>query len=663
MPLPYYDYRRTDILVPDKVTEGLDNAVDSVNGRLRRRAAVLRSLMQDADAIDAMAPSWETLSDRHLQDKLVEFKDIFRRRPRGWEETTFPALAAIREASARKLGMRPFVVQLAGALALLRGCLAEMATGEGKTLVAGLTAVIQGWTRQPCHVITVNDYLARRDPEWLGPLYAFCRVSTGCVTGEMEPRARVEAYAQDVTYTTSKEILADFLRDRLRMGMVQNASRRHIRYALSPQLYERDGLVMRGIHVGIVDEADSVLIDEAVTPLIISHPQENHALKNAAGVADAIARHLVADIDYEVNRRYKEIEFKDSALAKIEALCDTLPGIWRGPDRRLELVRQALTAKEFFLHGQQYVLEDNKVVIVDEFTGRMMPQRTWRQGLHQAIEAKEGIPLSNPSETMARLSFQRFFRFFHHLSGMTGTAAEAAAEFWHIYRLPVITIPLNRPSQRVVLPDCVFPNQESKWDAVVAEISQLHNEGLPVLVGTRNVFASEHLAERLSRKGFQFALLNATRHREEAQIVAQAGHAGHITIATNMAGRGTDIILEKGVAERGGLQVLITERHESRRIDRQFFGRCGRQGDPGRAQAFVSMEDELLRRFLPPIMRRTVQSAIIRNQSGWNLQATAAFAWAQRTAQRLAFKQRRQVLKMDTWIEDALSFASAGQPV
>jgi preprotein translocase subunit SecA len=566
-------------------------------------------------------------------------------------------LAAVREVADRELGLRPFVVQLMGALALHRGYLAEMATGEGKTLTAGLAAVLAGWTRQPCHIVTVNDYLVQRDADWLKKLYTFCGVKPGWVTASMSPLERRQGYACDVTYATSKEILADFLRDRLQVGLLENPTRRLIRQMMQPRAAAMDGLVMRGLHTAIVDEADSVLIDEAVTPLIISTQQKNQALREVVQMADQIVSDLTPGDDYQVNLRYREVELTKSGLRKLEHRCSSLPGIWRGPERRLELVRQALTAREFFLRDRQYVIAEEKIVIVDEFTGRPMPQRTWRQGMHQAIEAKERVPVTDPTETVARLSFQRYFRLYHRLSGMTGTAREAASEFWQIYKLPVISIPTNKPCIREHWPDRVFADDHAKWEAIVEEIQRLHATGRPILVGTRNVAASERLGEKLAERHLHFRLLNAVRHQEEAAIVAEAGQPGRITIATNMAGRGTDIRLGHGVAERGGLHVIATERHESGRVDRQLFGRSARQGDPGSAQAFISADDELLRRYLPKVIQRNVKKNLERRWSGSGRVATTALALAQRKAQRLAFRQRKTVLKTDEWLEDSLSFA------
>jgi preprotein translocase subunit SecA len=618
----------------------------------------LTELGRQATQTDAQARDWLEVTDHQLHERLMDFRERFRRGGRELEELTLPALAAIREAADRKLGLRPFLVQLTGALALHRGCLAEMATGEGKTLTAGLAAVLAAWTRRPCHVVTVNDYLVERDADWMRPLYTFCGVRAGCVTAAMGPADRRQGYEADVTYVSSKELLADFLRDRIQAGAVTNPPRRLLRELLHSRGPSVEaGLVMRGLHSAIVDEADSVLIDEAVTPLIISAPRKNPLLEGAVHLAGRIAGKLEREDDYTLNLRYREVELSPAGRARLDALCAELPGLWRGTERRDELIRQALIAREFFLRDKQYIVADGKVVIVDEFTGRQMPQRTWRQGLHQAIEAKEDLPLSDPAETIARLSFQRFFRCFRRLAGMTGTAHEAAFEFWQIYRLPVVSIPTNKPCIRRQLPDRVCLNETIKWQAVAEEVACLHATGCPVLVGTRSVEASERLAARLAGQGLECQILNAVRHKDEAAIVAMAGERGRITIATNMAGRGTDIKLGHEVARLGGLHVLATERHESGRVDRQLFGRAARQGDPGSAQAFVSLEDELVRRHLPTAARRALHWTVQTRSRGWSKLAHAAFVLAQQRAQNQAFKQRQAILRADTWLDESLSFA------
>lgn len=656
---PTHDYRRSDYRVPPRPLQGVDAFVNGLIGRLRRSGEVLDSFKRDAAAIVGQEGEWLAMSDAVLQRRILELRERFRRAGRNCDPIIVPALAAIREAAHRKLGLRPFPVQLMGALALHKGHLMEMATGEGKTLTAGLAAILAGWTKRPCHVVTVNDYLVQRDAEWLEPLYHFCGIRVGFVVFWMGQPERAKNYACDVTYVTSKELLADFLRDRLQLGKMQNPTRRLIRRMLAPQLAAQDGLVLRGLHTAIVDEADSVLIDEAVAPLIIAANRENQSLREAARLAQEMIDVLKAGTDYRSNPRYKEIELTRTGLQKMVEQASHLPGFWKGHDRRLELVIQALVAREFYHRDQQYIIEDNKLVIVDEFTGRPMPQRSWRGGMHQAVEAKEGLPITDPAETIARLSFQRFFRCFHKLSGMTGTAREAAAEIWQIYGLSTVVIPPNLPCIRQQWPDRFFPDAQSKWQAILAEVEKIHATGRPVLVGTRSVLASERLGRALEARGLEAKILNAIRLKEEAEIVALAGELGRITIATNMAGRGTDIKLGKGVAALGGLHVIGTEWHESGRVDRQLFGRAARQGDPGSAQAFASAEDELLQKFLSRPARKVLRETWQRRLPGRERMARTSLKSAQKKAQLLAYKQRRNVLRSDIWMDDALSFAGA----
>jgi preprotein translocase subunit SecA len=652
------EYRQCLVPRPKPPHAGIDGVVDGWFGRYRRRGHVLAALRREAEAIDAKAEDWKFLSDPALRRHLAEFRERFRRRSRDAEACLPDALAAIREAADRSLKLRPFTVQIMGALALHRGCLAEMATGEGKTLTAALAAVLVGWTGRPCHIVTVNDYLARRDSEWLRQLYDFCGVSVGCVTSIMPAADRARGYAQDVTYTTSKEVTADFLRDRLRLGLLQHPTRRLLHRHLAPH-EAPEGAVMRGLHTAIIDEADSVLIDEAVTPLIISSSRENAEVQEMYAVVWRIANQLHDGEHYRIDLRYKEVSLLPEGRRRVVEAVDTLPERWRGGARPVELVEQALTAREFYRKGKQYVIDGDKVVIVDEFTGRMMPMRKWRHGLHQAIEAKEGVPISSMDQTLARISFQRFFRLYRNLAGMTGTANEAADELWRIYHLAVVRIPTNRPVIRVEHPDRYFPDLESKLEAVVAEVAACHAAGRPVLVGTRNVAMSEELAGRLQARGFTLNLLNALHDKQEADIIAAAGQPAAITIATNMAGRGTDIVLGPGMAELGGLHVIATERHESHRIDRQLFGRAARQGDPGSAVAYVSAEDELLRRFAPGFARSGLRWSLRRGAKWSAALGRMTSAYVQRTAEAQAFESRRMVMKMDTWIDEAVSFSGA----
>lgn len=652
------DYQRSRIRVPAPLLTGIDAKLHSFIGSYSKGGYnIVMRLMQEAHDIDAMGAKFRDVSEAELHRRVDDLRDTIKRRKKGYDAHIGEAFAVIREIADRKLGLRAYISQIAGALALHRGYVAEMAVGEGKTLTAAMTAVLRGWIGLPCHIITVNDYLAGRDARWMKALYAACRVSVGTVLGEMDPEQRREGHHCDVTYTTSKEIVADFLRDRLWLGRLQKPERRQITWLLGRNAEVERGLVMRGIHTAIVDEADNILIDEAVTPLIISKAVPNDAFVEACRYARDIADSMRSPVDYRVNRKYKDVELSPASKEMIAQKVSQYTGRFRGTGGYLELVQQALNAREFFQKDEQYVVQDDKVVIVDEFTGRQMPQRTWRAGIHQFVEANEGIEMTSPTETLARLSFQRFFRFFDQLSGMSGTAKESAQELWDIYELPVLEIPENRPCIRRIYRPCAFPDQESKWRAIVAEIQQMHAEGRPLLVGTRSVKSSENLARLLSEVKLSYQLLNAVRHAEEATIVAMAGQRGSITIATNMAGRGTDIRLGKGVAELGGLHVIATECHESKRIDRQLFGRSGRQGDPGSAQLFISMEDALIKRYVPISVRTAVKRQLAMRLPGARRAAMAVTRMAQETAQRVAYKQRRSVLRMDTWLEDSLSFA------
>ena len=652
------DYRRTLLPEVRKVSRGLDASLENLVGNYRRRGVVLQSTIREAKKISAMGPDFDTLGEIALKEQLRELQGYFRRSQNVPDEVLHKALAAIRTVTERTCGLRPYEVQLVGALALHRGFLAEMATGEGKTLTAAMAGILAGWSGRPTHIITVNDYLAQRDAATFQLLYQFCGLSVGAVLGNSEHEDRADGYGKDVTYTTSKEIVADFLRDRLRIGARTNASRRELSRLLNPRDLSSRQLVMRGLHTAIVDEADSVLIDEAVTPVIISQPHDNPALIQACKIAGRVAEEMVRNSDYDVDLRYREINLTEAGKEKTALLAKDLAGLWKSDARRRELVQQALTAREFYIRDKQYVIIDNKIVIVDELTGRQMAQRTWREGLHQAIEVKEDAELSDPSETLSRISFQRFFRQFTRLSGMTGTARESAKELWHIYNLPYMAIPTNRPNVRKDFEELVVPDLETKWAMVLRETINMHVTGRPVLVGTRNVRDSEQLAKELQRCGIEYSLLNAVHNDSEARIIADAGRRGRVTIATNMAGRGTDIELGDGVSDLGGLHVIATERHDSRRIDRQLYGRAGRQGDPGSSQTILSAEDEILRRFIPDSIRRDVQSALRNRPKAGRNGARSIFERAQDVAGRQAFKQRLSVLRTDGWLEESLGFAA-----
>ncbi|MDD4889717.1 MAG: preprotein translocase subunit SecA [Phycisphaerae bacterium] len=644
---------------PDKkLPRGLDAAWDAAAGYVGRIVPRRRIFLRQAQRVVDMEKTYSELTDGKLAHAISDVRGVFRR-GRETPDDLLAAFAMVREVATRKLGMRPFLVQVAGALALYHGCVVEMATGEGKTLTATMPATVAGWRGQGCHVITVNDYLAARDAETMGAVYHFAGLSVAAITQEDKPPERRAAYHADITYCTNKEVTADFLRDRLTLGRLKG-----LPSALLAKIAEgagsgTDRLVQRGLHYAIVDEADSIMVDESVTPLIISGDAPNKEQVAAFQQAVDIAAQLELNTHFKTNPRYREVDLTSAGKDRLEELADPLGGIWRGARRREELVVQALTARYFYQLEKQYVIQEEKVVIVDEFTGRLMPDREWRDGLHQAVQAKEKLEVQPPKDTYARISFQRFFRGYKRLSGMTGTAVEATREFWQIFHLPVVVIPTNRPCIRTHAPDRVFATEAAKWTAIIEEIRRMHQAGRPVLVGTRSVRASEQLSQLLAAENIEHQVLNAVRHKEEAQIVAGAGQPARVTVATNMAGRGTDIKLGRGVAEAGGLHVIATERHEAGRVDRQLFGRAGRQGDPGSAISIVCLEDELMLRHAPHL------SASLRKRYGKTDREVSTrlvrslFNASQRKAERLALRQRKGVLRTDDWLDEYLGFAGS----
>lgn len=636
--------------------QGADALWHAGAGLLSRRVPRQRRFLERADRIAGLDSQFSSMADHKLREYAVELRQVFRL-GRDTAEDLDRAFAVVREVAVRQIDEKPFPVQIAGALALDGGCVAEMATGEGKTLAATMPATVAGWRGRGCHIITVNDYLAKRDAEWMGKIYQFCGLRVAFVEQGMNPEDRRNAYAADITYCTNKEVTADFLRDRLLLGRLRGSSSALLAKIASCGRSPLSRLVQRGLHYAIVDEADSVLVDEAVTPLIISGPAPNPEQTQAFCEAVKVAGALDCPQDYSINARYREVELTEKGRRRLAEMTGSMPGIWQGARRREEIVTKALVAGRLYLKDKHYIVSDGKVVIVDDFTGRIMPDRSWRDGLHQAIEAKEGLEVTAWKDTYARISFQRFFRLYKHLAGMTGTAQEAAGEFWQIYNMPVVVIPTNRPCIRKLLPDIALSGKEAKWQRLTQEIRSVHDSGRPILVGTRSVQDSELLSALLAAAGLEHQVLNAVRHHEEAQIVAEAGQPGKITVATNMAGRGTDIKLGRGVAESGGLHVIAAERNESGRIDRQLFGRCARQGDPGSAQAIVSLEDEFIGRYATHF-----SGSLRRRHAGTSndiasVLTRTAFRLAQTRADRFALSQRKAVMRADHWLDETIGFA------
>ncbi len=656
-PIPSATWQMLSHRVKNKpLPRGLDAAWQAGVGLLGRPWPRQRWLLRRAKKVLAWEKHFSNMTDHKLREAASESREIFRRN-RDQAADLDRAFALVQEVAARQLGEKPFPVQIAGALALAGGHIVEMATGEGKTLTATMPAVVAGWRGRGCHIITVNDYLAQRDAKWMGRVYRFCGLRVGYVQQGMSNDDRRYAYLADITYGTNKEVTADFLRDRLVMGRLRGLSSALLAKLSGIGRPVLDRLLQRGLEFAIVDEADSVLVDEAVTPLIISGPAPNPQQVEAFQVAARITGRFTKGADYQINARYREIELTDGGRAHLAEMAAPLSGIWQGARRREELATQALVARELYTRDRHYVLDDGKVVIVDDFTGRLMPDRTWRDGLHQAIEAKENLEVTAPKDTYARLSFQRFFRLYRTLAGMTGTAQEGATEFWKIYNRRVVVIPTNRPCTRKVLPDVILPTKEAKWQRILSEIRQVHSTGRPVLIGTRSIRDSEYLSGLLAAEKLDHEILNAVRHREEAQIIAAAGQTGRITVATNMAGRGTDIKLGRGVADLGGLHVIASEHNESARIDRQLFGRCARQGDPGSAQAIVSLEDEFVSRYTGSIvkyLKKRCGDSSNDLSSSW---LRSVFRLAQFRAERLALQQRKAVIRSDHWLDETLGFA------
>ncbi|MBK7406362.1 MAG: hypothetical protein IPJ41_17620 [Phycisphaerales bacterium] len=614
-------------------------------------------LMAQARLVDTLAPSIRALPEASLDEQIREVRDRF---VRGREDDALVrrALALTREVARRVTGEEPFLVQLMAALGLYHGRIVEMLTGEGKTLTGSVAAPLIAWKHKHLHVLTVNDYLAKRDAESRAPIYNRCLLQVGAIQQEMDSAARFDVYARQIVYGTPKQITADYLRDQIRMGQMVSA------WAGRQQLTQTgSGPLVPGLQACLVDEADAVLIDEGVVPLIIARSRQEDEMSEVYRTAAALANKLDEGPDFKIDHVKRRADLKRRGEHRLEQMFDDLAAggepLWRATRRAEELVRQALVARCCYRHGQQYHIVDGRVVIVDEYTGRFLPDRSWEHGLHQAVEAKESVTVTADRETLARMSFQRFFRSYPFLCGMTGTAADATGEMEKVYSRPVVVIPTNRPLIREQWPLRAFRTSEAKWNAIVDSIVELQKAGRPVLVGTRSIAASEFLAEKLSNRGLGHTVLNALHDKEEAELILGAGHgrrAGQepaITVATNMAGRGTDILLDHAAREAGGLHVILTEMHGAKRVDRQFIGRAGRQGDPGSSQTFVSLEDELVRQQAKGLAR-----AVGRIAKGEEISETPGvgrlFRLAQRRSEAHARHGREAVLRQDDWMEKYL---------
>ncbi|MBV5266970.1 MAG: preprotein translocase subunit SecA, partial [Burkholderiaceae bacterium] len=534
----------------------------------------LKKLWPVVDQINSFEPSMKALSNDELKAQTLRFKERIAK-GETLDDLLPEAFAAVREASVRTLNMRHFDAQLIGGMVLHQGKIAEMKTGEGKTLAATLPAYLNSLTGKGVHIITVNDYLARRDTEWMGTIYNFLGLSVGCILHGLDDSERQVAYHSDITYGTNNEFGFDYLRDNMK--------------------FYKESIVQGELNYAIVDEVDSILVDEARTPLIISGQAEKST--NLYHEINTIIPRLSLDADYVIDEKARSAVLTEEGVAKAEQLIKVENLYDPRNIETLHHINQALKAHTLFKRDVDYIVKEGEVIIVDEFTGRLMPGRRYSEGLHQALEAKENVKIENENQTLATITFQNYFRMYDKLAGMTGTADTEAAEFKKIYNLDVSVIPTNKPMIRHDFPDMIYKTKKEKFEAVMNDIAELHKRGQPVLVGTISIDVSEDLSHKLKKRGIPHTVLNAKNHEKEAEIVSMAGQKGAVTISTNMAGRGTDIVLGEGVTELGGLRIIGTERHESRRIDNQLRGRSGRQGDPGSSRFYLALEDDLLRIF------------------------------------------------------------------
>ncbi|MBC8440781.1 MAG: preprotein translocase subunit SecA [Deltaproteobacteria bacterium] len=535
---------------------------------------ILKDLQPIVDEINLLEPQMKLLSDEQIPQKTIEFKERIEN-GEALDDILPAAFALVREASVRSLGLRHFDVQLIGGIALHQGCIAEMKTGEGKTLMSTLPAYLNALSGKGVHIVTVNDYLAKRDAEWMAKIYNFLGLSVGAILHDIDDQERKRSYGADITYGTNNEFGFDYLRDNMK--------------------FDKESLAQRELNFAIVDEVDSILIDEARTPLIISGAAEKstHFYTQVNTIIPAFKK----DADYTLDEESKSVSLTEDGIAKGEDLLKVDNLYDPANIEILHHLNQALKAHTIFKRDTDYIVKNNQVIIVDEFTGRLMTGRRYSEGLHQALEAKENVKIENENQTLASITFQNYFRMYNKLSGMTGTAETEAPEFKKIYNLDVLVIPTNQEMIRIDFPDLIYKTKKEKYEAAIKEIIRLHKKGQPVLVGTISIDISEDMSTKLKKRGIKHNVLNAKHHKAEAEIVANAGQKGAVTISTNMAGRGTDIVLGEGVKALGGLHILGTSRHESRRIDNQLRGRSGRQGDEGSSKFYLSLEDDLLRIF------------------------------------------------------------------
>ncbi len=595
---------------------------------------------------------YEKTPDEELVSKARELG--LQARHLGFSDRLVAQLFGItREMSGRTLGMKHFDCQLIGGWILLQGRVAEMKTGEGKTLTAVLPVISAALAGLPVHVITVNDYLTARDAEMMRPLYQRFGLSVGIITHKCTPGERRLAYSQDIVYVTGKELVFDYLRDRMKINFNQPLNMQ-VEFLKSTKLEKQ--LQLRGLHFALVDEADSVLIDESRTPLIISGTHNNEEEQEFLETAYRLSHRLEENLDYLVDKDRRTVELTQHGVQIIKDLSATLGPLWKGAIRREEVVHKALMARYIYRADHDYLVRDGKIELIDPLSGRIMEGRSWEKGLHQMVELKEECELTSQRTTLARISYQKFFRRYLFLAGMTGTAWEVRDELWKVYRLPVSRVPTNKPSRRITLSPRVYSKDEQRWRGVVQSCKACIDEGRAVLIGTKSVADSEIASEHLSRARIAHNVLSAKQDKQEADVVAQAGQPGRVTVATNMAGRGTDIKLHPAVERAGGLHVILTEHYESARVDRQLAGRCARQGDPGSFEMLLSMEDQPLRTISTKSMHATALSMGLDNATGQKM-ALGMLTREQQFVERQNFLARQSTLEYDLRLNEMLAFS------
>ncbi|MAC83934.1 MAG: hypothetical protein CL624_07345 [Arcobacter sp.] len=647
------EYKKFNLSSEKKSHNGLDRLVHLGIGKIYKKVILHKRLNEIAKKIYDNSQQHSFLSDQELEMLLLKYKRMFKLSKID-DKGVYSSISTICEVCFRVFGYRPYYEQIMGVLGQYYGFAIQMLPGEGKTITAAISGVIAGWSGKPCHIITSNDYLASRDAQIMTPLYNGCLLSVGHIIGEMKDEKRSENYKCNVVYATSKELLADFLRDQISDQKINNFDN-FLFNKLFNGISSSKPRVMQGMYTAIVDEADSVLADEALTPLVISESTDNEVLKDAIYCIFGLIKKFKNEIHYKVDEEFKDISLTNEGKILLDELDKEFPIIWRTYERKTFLLIQALNAKELYVNGRDYIInEENKIVLVDEKTGRLMPGKSLSGGLHQAIEAKENLELTSPTKTNIKMSFQRFFRLYTKLSGMSGTLQNIENELWSIYELPVIEIPKRIANTYTFKTIAILENIDSKMKAIVDEIIEVNSTGQAILVGTTSINESEALSNILKSKGIVCTTLNAKHHKEEDEIVAQAGYYKSIVISTNIAGRGTDIKINKEIEELGGLHVIATQLGDSKRVDLQLFGRTARQGQVGSVKVFLSLEDKLLYKKLPlkifNYLKKNIDKNYIKKIS------ILLYQLSQRSEEKKSSKLRIKMLKNDYDFNKRISF-------